>query len=450
MPSLDVSPKTQLGPSGHGGAHRRNGSRDYTTSDNSHQLQHMQPNGPCPRTIPTPPKTPDTKLSLKFASNMSRSISLGSSDRHNMGMPAVGAPQNGPVRPNLPGIASLHKSQPLLSSSSHYGSYVASTTAAMVPPSSSTTTSLASSTSPPNRMARSTPSMESFMSQPQQQQTLNYALPRPNMTRHESSGSSSGRFIRGHEHHRSLDIDQFSALAELANLAEQHREMPGNGRPNSSGSTTVVVQSKDDSEIHLHHRRSSYGGESMARTGSGGSGPELADAEDPVVKTMIDRLPPSMLGRRFSTLGHVKEEEHGEEGDEGQARHHSYHIEARKNARSPLGHARSYSGHDYTSLSRELAADYHRPKRFSVDFTASRSAGPASEHGGDEEAMHMDEDNGRNHPSNMPPHHDKGVSPPSSNNSGPSAAYMAMRRGSVRELMAIDNLCLSSEEVERC
>ncbi|KAF8940946.1 hypothetical protein BGZ58_003678, partial [Dissophora ornata] len=50
------------------------------------------------------------------------------------------------------------------------------------------------------------------------------------MARHESLGGHSGRFVRGHEHHRSLDIDPFSALAELANLAEQHREMPGSSR----------------------------------------------------------------------------------------------------------------------------------------------------------------------------------------------------------------------------
>lgn len=435
MPSLDVSPK-QMGAPGHGGgAHRRTGSRDYTV-DSGHPLQHMQPNG---RAIPTPPKTPDTKLSLKFASNMSRSISLGSSDRHNLTMSGTGAPQNGPVRPNLPGIASLHKPQP----PSNYP-YVASTTAAMVPPSSSTIASLSSSTSPAIRTARSTSSMDTFSSY-SQHPTLNHVLPRPNLTRHESTGSS-GRFVRGHEHHRSLDIDPFSALAELANLAEQHREMPGGGRPNNGGST-VVVQSKDDPEASSHHRRASYSGESMSRSGSGGSCPDLADVEDAVVKTMIERpLAPLVLGRRFSTLGHVMEEEHGEDGDDGHARHHSYHIEARKKARSPLGHTRSYSGHDFSSLSRELlaSADY-RPKRFSVDYTASTQSEPASEHD-DEESMRMDEDSkGRNIPS-----HDKGVSPPSSNTSGPSAAYMAMRRGSVRELMAIDNLCLSSEEVERC
>ncbi|KAG0220030.1 Transcription factor myb3r-5, partial [Mortierella sp. GBA43] len=439
MPSLDVSPK-QLGPVH--GAHRRNGSRDYTV-DSTHPLQHMQPNGPgpgiCPRTIPTPPKTPDTKFSLKLASNMSRSISLGSSDRHNTGMPGTGTPQNGPVRPNLPGIASLHKpqQQPPMGNGSGHFPFVASTTAAMVPPSSSTT-SLASSTPPSIRMARSTSSMESFSSHGQHP-TLNHALPRPNMSRHESSGSS-GRFVRGHEHHRSLDIDQFSALAELANLAEQHGGSRANNAP-----TTVVVQSKDEADANLL-RRSSYGGESMSRSGSGGSGHDLGDVEDAVVKTMIERPPPSVLGRRFSTLGHVKEEEHGEDGEDGQARHHSYHIEARKKARSPLGHSRSYSGHDYSSFSRELmtTTDY-RPKRFSVDFTATRSE-PTSEHD-DDENMRMDEDV-RSHRNN--PSLDKGVSPPSSNTPGPSAAYLEMRRGSVRELMAIDNLCLSSEEVERC
>ncbi|KAG0003917.1 hypothetical protein BGZ65_001209 [Modicella reniformis] len=384
---------------------------------------------------------------------MSRSISLGSSDRHNIGVPGAGGPQNGPARPNLPGIASLHKSQqPSLGSNgtSHYP-YVASTMAAMVPPSSSTTTSLASSTSPPARMARSPSSMESFSVHPQQQ-TLNHVLPRPNLTRHDSPGSSSGRFVRGHEHHRSLDNDPFSALAELANLAEQHREMPDGNRPNN-GTTTVAVQSKDEAETNSHHRRSSSEGEPMSRSGSGGSAPDLADVEDAVVKTMIERpLPPlgSLgMGRRFSALGplgHVKEEEHGEDGDDGRARHHSYHIDARKNGRLPLGHSRSYSGHDYSSLSgRDLSSTDYRPKRFSVDFSTTHSA-PASEHD-DDENMLMDEDNNSN---NRYQTHDRRVPPPSSNTSGPSSSYLAMRRGSVRELMAIDNLCLSSEEVENC
>ncbi|KAG0016205.1 hypothetical protein BGZ80_009366 [Entomortierella chlamydospora] len=437
MPSLEFSPKAQPGPT-----HRRNGSRDFATEAHQ-QPHHIQPNGPgpgmYPRTIPTPPKTPDTKMSLKFASNMSRSISLGSSDRQGMNAPGTGAPlhqqylaQNGTSRPNLPGIASIHKLQhPLVNNSSnssnnsHYP-YVASTMGGMVSPSSSTTTS------PPIRMAQSSSSMaisvgrpqspysqkhpESFSPQPQHHQSLNYALPRPNATRHESLGSHAGRFIRGHQHHRSLDIDPFSALAELANLAEKHREMP-----------------EDAGGFE--------GGELMSRSGSSSSRPDLADVEDAVVKTMIERPPPPpgplVMGRRFSTLGHVKEEEHGDDAEDTQSHHHSYHIDARNNSSSPIGHGKSYSGHDLSS-SRDLLSSGYRSKRFSMDF--STTSEPASEHDDDED-MPMDEENIHNQ--------DRRVSPPSSI-SRPSASYMAMRRGSVRELMAIDNLCLSSEEVERC
>ncbi|KAF9348254.1 hypothetical protein BGX26_000314, partial [Mortierella sp. AD094] len=469
MPSLEFSPKAQQGPT-----HRRGGSRDFA-AEVSQQAHHIQPNGPGPgmytRTIPTPPKTPDTKMSLKFASNMSRSISLGSSDRQGMNAPGTGAPQhqqypaqNGPSRPNLPGIASIHKPQhpPAnnnnSNNSSHYP-YVASTMAAMVSPSSSTTTSLASSTPPPIRMARSSSSMaisaggpqspfsqnhpESFSPQPQHHQSLNYALPRPNMTRHESLGSHAGRFIRGHEHHRSLDIDPFSALAELANLAERHREMPEGGR----STTTVIVQSKEEAELNQHRRRGSNaggleGGESMSRSGSNSSRPDLADVEDAVVKTMIERPPPPpgplVMGRRFSTLGHVKEEEHGDDAEDTQSHHHSYHIDARNNSSSPTGHGKGYGGHDHSS-SRDLSSSGYRSKRFSMDF--STTSEPASDHD-DEGDMLMDEDDIHNQ--------DRRVSPPSSSFSRPSASYMTMRRGSVRELMAIDNLCLSSEEVERC
>ncbi|KAF9397295.1 hypothetical protein BGX21_009021 [Mortierella sp. AD011] len=456
MPSLEFSPKAQPGPT-----HRRNGSRDFATEAHQ-QHHHIQPNGPgpgmYPRTIPTPPKTPDTKMSLKFASNMSRSISLGSSDRQGMNAPGTGAPlhqqylpQNGPSRPNLPGIASIHKPQhPLVNNSSnssnnsHYP-YVASTMGGMVSPSSSTTTSS------PIRMARSSSSMaisvgqpqspysqnhpESFSPQSQHHQSLNYALPRPSATRHESLGGHAGRFIRGHQHHRSLDIDPFSALAELANLAEKHREMPEGGRSINS-TVTVIVQSKEELEPNQHHRQDTggfEGGESMSRSGSSSSGPDLADVEDAVVKTMIERpLPtpgPLVMGRRFSALGHVKEEEHGDDAEDTQSHHHSYHIDARNNSSSPIGHSKGYSGHDLSSGQDPLSSGY-RSKRFSMDF--STTSEPASEHDDDEDML-MTEENTHNQ--------DRRVSPPSSI-SRPSASYMALRRGSVRELMAIDNLCL--------
>ncbi|KAI1319840.1 hypothetical protein EDD11_002834 [Mortierella claussenii] len=480
--------------------------------------------------IPTPPKTPDAKNSLQFASSMSRSISLGSSDhRHNMN--AVGVPshhQNGPARPNLPGIASLHKSQ---QQQQHSGSYLpaASSMATIIPPASSPTTSLASSTSPHLRMVRSSSSMaitsgglqspyNGHMSESQQQhQALNYALPRPNLTRHESLGSHSGRFVRGHEHHRSLDIDPFSALAELANLAEQHREMPGSGRQgtghsnsdksgkhgNSSPATTttaVIAQSKEGwTEIGPHHRRgsnhSNTGGESMSRSGSSSSAPEVGDIEDAVIKTMIERpLPPASapgalaMGRRFSTLGHVKEEEHehSEAADENRAtahdgehpyhqqlqhqhqhqHHHSYHIDIRNKSSSPIGHSKSYSAdHDFGSASasvgrsvgRSLSSSSCQSKRLSMDFSTSEPASDCEEEEGnmlvEEAARHSSVGYHEHHGHSQQQHGFQGQERKVSSTSmasRPSAPYMAMRRGSVRELMAIDNLCLSSEEVEHC
>ncbi|KAG0306679.1 DNA binding transcription coactivator transcription factor, partial [Dissophora globulifera] len=501
MPSLEFSPKAPPGPSSHSN-HHRSGSRDYASEGAGHMSHHMQPNGPgpgaYPRSIPTPPKTPDAKTSLKFASSMSRSISLGSSERHQNNASGPGFPsqhqhqhqaypstsQNGPARPNLPGIAALHKSQQSPShnngGSGHYP-YVASTMAAMVSPSASTTTSLSSSTPPLARMARTSSSSststlnnrphspygqyhhsESIASQ-MQHQSLSHALPRPNLSRHESLGSSSGRFVRGHEHHRSLDSDPFAALAELANLAEQHREMPDGGRAPSASATSsssssssasatkiVVVQSQDEAEMN-HHRRwgSSGGGESMSRSGSNSSaGPDLEDVEDAVIKTMIERPPPPpgplVMGRRFSTLGHVKEEEHGEDAEDSPATahrqqqpHHSYHIEARSEASSRLGHSKSYSG-DY-----DAPTINYRSKRYSVDFSTTPE--PASEHDDDGD-MPMGEDLVRHHYY----HSNDGRPQEKATASGPSASYLAMRRGSVRELMAIDNLCLSSEEVERC
>ncbi|KAG0255446.1 hypothetical protein BGZ95_005759, partial [Linnemannia exigua] len=170
------------------------------------------------------------------------------------------------------------------------------------------------------------------------------------------------------------------------------------------------------------------------------------------------------------------EEEHGEEGEE-QQHHHSYHIDPRANntnGPSPgtLGHSKSYSGHglgasrDLSSASSSSMMGY-RSKRFSMDF--STTSDPASDGDEDDDDMAVDnvQGGGRYYQQpqyNQPQYHPHqqqqqqqryhGKQEPSSSSSptspGPSAAYLSMRRGSVRELMAIDNLCLSSEEVERC
>ncbi|KAG0055072.1 hypothetical protein BGZ83_009708 [Gryganskiella cystojenkinii] len=669
MPSLEFSPK---GPqhsnhhhhqhhhhnhshSQHYRTHDRSGSRDYSSETGHHHPQqqpsqhHPQqqhhgappPVGPpgYPRTIPTPPKTPDANSTLKFASSMSRSISLGSTERNGPGVPG-GGPQHpvlppppvpGQVRPTLPSISSIHKQQ--------QSPYVASTLAAIVPPSSMTTTSLSSasssSSSPPMKLTRSSSlsgpqspyynaNGESYTHHPTyaphphqqhqhqhhnghhyhqnpqyQHQSLHQALPRPNYTRHESMDqtvSGPGRFTRGHEHHRSLDHDPLSALAELANLAERHREMPGGGpKTYHHGSmNTVVVQSKEDAEEDgddkdveddgeydqdsPQHRRRSSGanGETMSRSRSGSGSKsgreENHDIEDAVNKTMILESPhgktspipppppPSLvnMGRRYSimgTLGHVKEEEHGEEMNPetpkqhqtqsqyvtGQYYHqsHSYQTDPRQSSNKtsptlpsprapPMTHSHSYSGgYGYPSnnnnssnnvgsnghiggYGRDMSLAAYRSKRYSMDFsttsepTSERDELEDDEDGDDdretagresgamfEEGMIVDGmvqiDVGRTvqskndtrrrssgYSSSSPTFHGESNSngqsaatspplPPSSssvasfttgyprsaNASQDLQSFVSKRRGSVRELMAIDHLCLSSEDVTR-
>ncbi|GJJ76706.1 transcription factor MYB, plant [Entomortierella parvispora] len=652
MPSLEFSPK---GPHNglhhhshnhshhhhHHHAHGRSGSRDFSAeasmqqhNHHSQQHGHGSPAAPGyhPRTIPTPPMTPDANISLKYASNMSRSISLGS-DRSGPQQPIGAPPAPGQVRPNLPGIPSLHKQQ--------QQSYVASTMAAMVSPSSMTTATSSgssSSMSPPMKLTRSS-SLSSGPQEPYEMypgyhhhpqhpsygpppphhpynlqypqlppQSLHNALPRPNFPRHESE-QTPGRYTRGHEHHRSLDMGPLSALTELANLAERHREMPGSAggpghRANHSMSSlsninnTVVVQSKeedngeddalgeddfrqghDDRHQYQRRRGSDGSGEAMSRSGSGrsGSGNERGgsnDIEDAVIKTLISEssssspVPPppqpslTNLARRYSamgTLGHVKEEEHGdgsEHDDEREKRspqhhqhphvqysagpgqhypHHSYQTDPRyptSNETSPtsptsrghpVAHNHSYSGgYGYSNGNgrHDLGSTSYRNKRYSMDF--STTSEPTSERdeldddddvdGGDEAArdgLMVDEDmivDGVLHAHlDHQGHHLKvntqlkaerrssgyfsssssPIFPGDSNNSNgtstsspplpPSASssvasftagyisagnpghqsqadmqsLMSKRRGSVRELMAIDHLCLSSEEVRR-
>ncbi|KAG0354727.1 hypothetical protein BGZ54_001511, partial [Gamsiella multidivaricata] len=198
--------------------------------------------------------------------------------------------------------------------------------------------------------------------------------------------------------------------------------------------------------------------------------------------TMIERSPtspgPVVMGRRFSTLGHVQEEEQEHEHEHGEGaekdgrghhhhqhhqHHHSYHIDARKSATLVLGHSKSYSAHDYLQQhstgggGRDLgSAGYRAKKRYSVDFSVLSDPTSAEQDDNDddddgdeneeeEEGMWMDEDRGAQSSEGYA--HNRRMLGPAT---GPSASYLTMRRGSVRELMAIDHLCLSSEEVERC
>ncbi|KAG0369086.1 hypothetical protein BGX24_002556 [Mortierella sp. AD032] len=417
MPSLEMAAKAHAGfQAAHAHSH------SHGATENQHDSAQT------PRNVLTPPIASDTKGKIQFSPSMSRSISMGSNVRSVSGnypphsKSLLQGPSPGPTRPNLPGNPSIHKSN---------GPYYASTSAAMATSVSSPNTSLA-----PNMQGKF-PRSSSAMAVPgsncgggggggseqgygyyHQEQQLNHSLPRPHMTRHESLGhhpSQQGQ----HEHHRSLDMDPFSALAELANLAEQHREMPVRDRP-----TTVVVQSKEEP--------AEYGGGGH----EGDWGPRRAsmsalsdrnnDIEDAVMSTKIAK--PTALTRRFSTsLSHLKEEDQSEDHHHGysqQRAHHSYHIDQRSGSGIQAG--RRHSCSPVTGMSPPA---YFRSERSSGDEYSGSEQGGSDR---DQDDMEMD--------------HDVVKKPPSPK---PSASYLAIRRGSVRELMAIDNLCLSSEEMER-
>ncbi|KAF8983672.1 Transcription factor myb3r-5 [Entomortierella lignicola] len=344
------------------------------------------------RTTLTPPKTPDFKGKLQFSPGMSRSISVGSVNRTPSGVyPKFGS---GQVRPNLPGHPSIHKSG---------NPYAPSGSIATVNSMSSPST-MNSAHHLPVKFGRSSSALailaagnnhNNSLESPnvnytgdqgygyfQQEQGLQHSLPRPNMTRHESLGHHPRHSY--HEHHRrSLDMDPFSALSELANLAEQHREMR---------SGTAVVQSTEDMDEDEHHNNN--------------------DIEDAVMETAIAK--PVGMTRRFSTaLCNLKEEEHTED------------------------HGYSRTQHSYQTDPRSYNDDCHQvspPPQGNGYFRSERSSGDNSASENDQEQRD----------SSVTKEESRRESSPK-----PNEAYFAMRRGSVRELMAINNLCLSSEEVER-
>ncbi|KAF9114353.1 hypothetical protein BGX27_011094 [Mortierella sp. AM989] len=385
MPSLEFSAKTFAAFQG------QSQQQQQAPSENQQDVTPQTS-----RSMLTPPKTPDFNGRQQFSPGMSRSSSVGSVTRTlSGGHLKFGAGQS---RPNLPGNPSIHKSS---------NSYFASGSVAMVTSISTTSTlpsphfasklgrsssALAISTANSSNSSQSpyvSYSGEQGYGYFQQEQNLQHSLPRPNMTRHESLGHRPSR-QGNHEHHRSLDMDQFSALSELANLAEQHREM----RP-----LTVVVQSKEGMDENCHKSDD--------------------DIEDAVMQTMVSK-PPNMT-RRFSTaLCNLKEEDHTDE--------HGY-IHTQHTYRNDQRSAGQFNDECLQASPPPHAAkahSYFRSERSSIDYSGSENGG--SDRGYD---ASVNEDPRRE------------LSPK------PNAAYFAMRRGSVRELMAIDNLCLSSEEVER-
>ncbi|KAF9933168.1 DNA binding transcription coactivator transcription factor [Linnemannia zychae] len=401
MPSLELA---AMAHAGFQAAH------SYSASES------QRDNAQTPRSVPTPPITPDAKCKTQFSPNMSRSISMGSSIRLASGIfsphnKVLQGPSPGPVRPNLPGNPSIHKSN-----STFYASI------------SGVVTNPASSPSLQGKMTRSSSSMSvsstnggpvhPYSNYPlehgcnyyQQEQQSNHSLPRPNMTRHESLEHNSIQQSQ-HVHHQSLDMDPFSALAELANLAEQHREMPI-----QEISTATTTHNKEESTGHNHD--SDYG---QRKTSMTVISDRNSDIEDTVMSTKIAK---STLTRRFSTsLSHLTEEDHPEEyyyRPDSRRTHHSYHVDQRPNDIQARRNSTSPS-------TRPSPTVYFQSERSSDDYSGSDNGGSDRDH----DDMEMDHCIQRQ------------ISPK------PSASYLNIRRGSVRELMAIDNLCLSSEEIER-
>lgn len=333
-------------------------------------------------------KMSDAKSRLQFSPNMSRSSSLGSACRPSLG-------QNRP--------------SPLVSPSVYKAGHAYSASGSAVGPSRPSSSPL--SPNFPGRLARASSAMSlstysgrqsPYSSHPgeqgygyfQQEQQLNHSLPRPGLTRHESLRHHHPHNHSHHQHHRSLDSNPFSALAELANLAEQHRDMR----------TTAAIEAprKEDMDEDDHDVQH--------------------DAmENAVTATMIAKPASAGVTQRFSTsLSNLKEhpEEHGH-GSPTRTQH-SYHIDQRSEPSNNFHSRPGLNGRSSSSPTPPKASTssfYRTAGRDSMDYSASENGGSDREQ--------------------------------DSVNSKPNAAYLAIRRASVRELMAIDNLCLSSEEMER-
>ncbi|KAF9955476.1 Transcription factor myb3r-5 [Modicella reniformis] len=354
------------------------------------------------------PKTPDAKLRMQFSPGMSRSSSLGSANRP----------------------ASSHSTRPslLVSPSTHY---FASTSAAK--PSSPLSPNF------PGKLARASSTMslsthsgrqspysnysEQGYGYYQQEQQLHHSLPRPNLTRHESLNLHRRSYPRNihHEHHRSLDANPFSALAELANVAEQHRDM-------RAATLTTVVPKEEEIDMD----RDSH------------STLDQHDIESAVAMTMIAKptaaTATTNVTRWFSTsLSNLKEEEHLDENRSPTRTQHSYHIDQQSELSSNFHNRPGFNGRSSSSpssprisLTTTTATNrpvYRSERTSSMDYSASENGG--SDHEQDVVVM-------------VAGGHTREPSPKL------DAAYLSMRRGSVRELMAINNLCLSSEEMEHC
>ncbi|KAG0010477.1 hypothetical protein BGZ81_002741 [Podila clonocystis] len=193
--------------------------------------------------------------------------------------------------------------------------------------------------------------------------------------------------------------------------------------PTGSISETVVIQSKDgdDEELQNDARPRSW------------SGSEQVDIEEEVARTAIK----SPITRRFSTLDNLREEDHAEEHEHGYFGF-SHHSNGQQH-HQPQSH-----GHQQY---RRYHGD-HEPNANTVQSNQDRTGSPLNREdhctfgSGRSSVVYSNSDHGSDYEKDVTMDERKETS-------YPKEPYLAMRRSSVRELMAIDHLCLSSEEVER-
>ncbi|KAF9978916.1 hypothetical protein BGZ73_008421 [Actinomortierella ambigua] len=482
MPSLELPPKQAQPPVP---THTGN---LLPHMQQQHQQHQQQDNGA--------PKTPDAKISLRLASGMSRSVSLGSSDR-----PGA-APNRGMIgheaRPSMPNMSVYHGTpnqsrnphhpHSTNAANPHHPSSSMAISSGYYGPQSPQTTYYNIHGSVPNSHYGE-PYHHHHQQQhqhpghhhpPQQQHTMPlhahqspshppHSQPRTHVPRQESLNGQS-RYPYGHhqhEHHRSLDLDALSQLAELATRDMSDKPGSGRGSPN-----TVVVQSKEEMDDELRHD----GDQSDVDQPSHPPQPlkredPSPDAERAVLQLKIGYGTQATNGypltRRMSMLGHVAEATEEEEEDDKAPMYKRRSWSEDRSREAPVSTSAATAtgtmmmdgrgGHESFKLpplpftvgshSQEYGQRYgpYRSKR-----SSPKVGSPTSEPNSDQEQgedMAIDNDHHSQHQQHeLGKHGRPQFSPPQQR---PGDGYLSMRRGSVRELMAINHLCLSSDEVDR-
>ncbi|KAF9163845.1 hypothetical protein DFQ26_002070 [Actinomortierella ambigua] len=491
MPSLELPPKQAQPP---------------VPPHASNHLPHMQQQQP---EVGAPPKTPDAKISLRLASGMSRSVSLGSSDR-----PGA-APNRGMIgheaRPSMPNMSVYHgvPNQPrhphhphsTNAANPHHPSSSMAISSGYYGPQSPQAAYYNIHGSVPNghynehyhhhhqqqQHQQQHPGHHHPHHHPQQQQQQQqqqampphthqapshppHPHPRTHVPRQESL-SGQNRYPHGHhqhEHHRSLDLDALSQLAELATRDMSEKPGGGRGSPN-----TVVVQSKEEMDEERRHDADKA---EVDQTPTQPLQPlkreePSPEAERAVLQLKIGYGPQTTNGypltRRMSMLGHVAEASEEEEEDDKAPRYQRRSWSEDRGREAPVSTSAAAatgtmtmdgrSGHESFKLPPLPLAVGSHTQEYEQRYGPYRSkrsspkvGSPTSEPNSDQEQgedMAIDSDHHYQHQQHQLSKHGRPqFSPPQQK---PSDSYLSMRRGSVRELMAINHLCLSSDEVDR-